>query len=101
MSELVDKLERARFLAVQRLRRVDEDAADLLDLALFMENTSDRSISLHCVHAPDGSLIDVELTDLERKSVDSSTEDDLAERLTTLIQQAVSDGVLPVRTESA
>ena len=100
MSEVIDKLERARFLAVQRLRRTDEHAADLLDRALFMESITDESITLHCVTGPDGTPIDIELAALDHPWLESATEDEIADRLSSLIQVAVKNGILPRRSES-
>ena len=94
MSEMLDKAERARFLAVQRLRRTDQYAADLLDLALLLEHTSNGSISVNCVVTPDGRQSDFELGEIQPDWLESASEEEVAERLATLIQQNIANGQL-------
>jgi len=94
MSEALDKAERARFLAVQRLRRTDQYAADLLDLALLMENWLNGIVSLNCAVTPDGARLDIEIGELEAGLLESAEEEEVADHLSRMIEDALADGRL-------
>ena len=91
MSELLDKAERARFLAVQRMRRADPSAADLLDLALLLEDHRSGDVSLNCSVTPEGARLDVDLGEMSANWLESAEEEDVADRLAAMIRQASDD----------
>ena len=78
MSELLDKLERARFTAVVRLRGESAAAAELLDNALIMEAGRGGAITVHCVMDSAGNPMDRELGELSRREAESLTEESAA-----------------------
>ena len=95
MSERTDKLERAKFLAVQKLRREDEYAADVLDHALLLERRADGSVSIHCPMTPEGDSLDIEIGEFTRGETDSASEDALADRIVGFVRSAFDDGAIP------
>ena len=95
MSEELDKAERAKFLAVQRLRRTDTYAADMLDLALLMEDRSSGDVCLNLAVTPDGVRLDVDLGELQSHWLESAEEEEVADRFSAMIRQALEAGRLP------
>ena len=93
MDETLDKLERARFLAVQRLRRSNAHAADLLDYALILENLLDGSFSIHLVATSNGRPIDLEIAELGKEEAESASEEEFADQIAEVTRKAVKSGM--------
>lgn len=82
LTELLDKLERARFLAVVRLRREDEELADRLDRALFLVAESDGGITINTETAAS----EAREVELNRAFAESAGEEQLARLFVTLFR---------------
>ena len=87
MDELMDKLERARFLAVQRLRRANRDTADMLDFALFLRGVHTSAISLTVPAIADSGLDESELGELDKDWIDAASEEELADKMVELADE--------------
>ncbi len=96
ISERLDKSERARFLAVQRLRPLDESAAEALDHALVMESNVTGAISVSYNGFRETERVDFELGELPAEWVDSASEESLADWLMDRIRHALHDGGRPM-----
>ena len=95
MSKAMDKLERAKFLAVQRLRRDDHYAADLLDHALLIQGVADGAATIHCTKIPEGDPLDLEIGEISCVQAELASEEELANLIAESIRSALEDGSLP------